>query len=319
MPIKRDETLPRVSDILKFLYIEELESIPRDILEAAAEEGRRKHKLIEDNWNTDLDHPIVNMFRRGLKKVMGWIGDRDITIVIDYKFTRDKLRAETALQKLLYGELVSEGYQDFCKNKIVIERQINGYTFTGKPDFVILNMLSDAYDVAYFAFHYHQDGGLFVYKIPDRAKEPLLNFALSLVEHHEDITAGKLIKYDKLLEWDKLQREYDVFEIFYCTMPPMTVTSELEAKTAVMMFRDLQKVEKYKKHLASELMRYMESEDKTVLYDPTGGGVRLQTSNRKEHDKKKLNAYKKTIITGTKEIKSLVRFSPPIKKQKLIN
>jgi hypothetical protein len=304
---KRDETLPRVSEIIKFLYEGDFDNIPPETLKAAIERGNHGHWLIEHNWNTDLDHPIVNMFRQGLSKIFTdnqrgcyeaviehqlngytFTGKPDFRmqgVIIDYKFTRDSLRPATALQLLLYSYLVQEQI-GICPND-------------------------------FYAFHYHQDGGLFIYKIPDRAKAPLRKFALSLVKHHEDIKAGKLIKYDKLIEWDRLQLEYDVFEIFYCTMPPMTITSELEAKTAIMMFRDLAKVEAYTDHLKREIMRYMDENDKTKLWDPTGGGVRLQVSNRKQYDAAKLKVFKETIVTGTKESKSLVRFNPPTKQKQL--
>jgi hypothetical protein len=305
----RDESLPRVTDVLKFLYAEEFESIPDDILEEARERGERYHKLIELNWNTKLDHPIVNMFREGLDVIiidrtmsqpaiemqingLSYTGKPDFCfddVVIDYKFTRDRLRPVTALQLLLYGGLI---YEASCGQHIIKK---------------------------YYAFHYHQDGGLFVYKIPDRAIEPLGLFAVSLVRHHADIEAGKIIRYDKLIEWERLQLEYDVFDEFYCTMPPAIVTNELEEKAAIYRYRCLQKVEAYQKHLGREITRRMEETGQTKLYDHTGGGVRLQTSNRKQHDSAKLKAYKKTIVTGTKESTSLVRFNPPKNEQKLIN
>lgn len=304
----RDETKPRTTDTIHFLYEEEFNKIPRDILDEAADNGKKGHKIIELNWDTSLDHPIVNMFRQGLEKVRHAGGAQecpciekqinglkftgkpdffDSNTVIDYKFTRDRLRPETAIQLVLYGELAAEF---LCAPRV--------------PEF-------------YFAFHFHQDGGLFVYRIPDRAKEPLRKFGMSLVENHEAIKAGTLIRYEKMLEWERLQLEYDVFEIFYCTMPPMTVTSELEAKTAVLMFRDLQKVEGYTAHLKRELVRYMESAGVTKICDHTGGGVKIQVSNRKKHDAEKLKAYKATIVTGVEQSKSLVRFNPPKdKKQK---
>jgi hypothetical protein len=317
---KRDESLPRVSDILKFLYSEEFENIPRDVLEAARDRGIRGHKLIELNWNTNLDHPIVNMFREGLEKIRRFIGNRKVTVVIDYKFTFDKLRPETAMQLMLYGDLINNE-ESYVSSGIIIENQINGKTYTGKPDFV---MYQTPAPFEYFAFHYHQDGGLFIYRIPDRAKERLLDFSLSLVNHHEAIEAGKLIKYDKLIEWDRLQLEYDVFELFHPILPPRSIETVEDSHFAVAKYHEATKIEAQIKHLKNEIKRYMLEENEPYIINPyTGTGVRLEKhklvvydefKKKKEDTKYKAALKKCQIDTGQKLVLKRVK-----KKIKQIN
>jgi hypothetical protein len=323
--IPRDESLPRVSSLYHFLNEEEFKKIPQDQLAAAAERGNRGHKLIELNWNTNLDNPIVNMFREGLAKVKQWVSENSPghTIVIDYKFTRDRLRPETAIQLVDYGGLIAE-VGEISPGRIAIEQQLNGSRYTGKPDFVI----QDSFEhFEYFAFHYHQDGGLFVYRIPKRAKGALSLFAYSLIEHHKAIQEGRQIKYLKMAEWERLQLEYEVFEPFYNTMPPMEITTHDKAKQAALLYNtDVKRFEERREQFKREIVRFMESEGKDKIYDLTGGGVHLRNARatkiydpvKKAKADKVYNKALEDALIETKPNKALYRFNAPKKKQKLI-
>jgi len=321
----RDENLPRVSDLYHFLNEEEFDKIPQDQLDGAAERGNIGHKLIEQNWNTDLDNSIVNMFREGLEKVRQWVRENSpgSTIVIDYKFTRDSLRPETAIQLVDYGGLIAEVGKR-VPGGVAIEQQLNGSRYTGKPDFVV----QDSFEYfEYFAFHYHQNGGLFIYRIPDRAKGRISLFAHSLIEHHEAIKEGRQIKYLKMAEWERLQREYDVFEPFCNVMPPMQITTHDKAKQAALLYNtDVKRFEEQREQFKRELVRFMEEEGKDKIYDITGGGVRLRncrgtavydTKKKAQADKVYAKALKDALIE-TKPNKALYRFSAPKKKQELL-
>lgn len=318
--IKRDETLPRVSELIRFISEEELDSIPRDRLEAKAAEGTRKHKILEDNYGKETNNLLSLMFKDGLNKILKpdelrisealliaptfeeqingitFTGKPDFRLgntLIDYKFTND-LRAVTALQLIFYGVLIQE------KHGIEMKRC--------------------------YAFHYPNDYSLFIHKVPDRTMKPLLDYAYYVFKNHEAITAGELEKYEALARWEELLLDYEMFEPVAACFAPLTITSEEEAINAAVIYCMMLPIEKHGEKLKSELKRYMAQSGDIKISDINGYGIRLQTKNPKLHDaakrKKAKAAYDEALEEcqiGTVQTTSLVRFAPRAKKPKLIN
>jgi hypothetical protein len=314
MTTKRDETRPRVSDIIKFLYEEELNAIPKHILEAAAQRGTEKHAIIESNYGKNTDNIISQLFRDGLFKIFTedelqcdavfeeqlngkrFTGKPDFRLrdtLIDYKFAND-LRTVTALQLILYSKLVTE--------------------------------LHDLFMQKWYVFHFPKDHGLFIYKIADKAILPILKYAESIINNHEAIKSGGLERYDALLEWEKLQQDYEIFELVETVLPPLTITNEEEAENAAVIYYNIKAVIEREAVLKRELKQYMEEQGITKIEDINGYGIRLQGRKNKMYDADRKAAAKKIYDkalnecqTGVFETTSLVRFAPRKKKEKQIN
>jgi hypothetical protein len=311
----RNESLPRQSDYTLFLYEEELAKIPRGLLYEKAAEGTRKHGLIETEYGKPTNNLIVQMFHDGLKRL----------------FSSKELESAP-----------------------VIEEQLNGEDFTGKPDFRIVDALIDykfTLDlkphvalqlVLYamlieqvhgvemnplYAFHYPTDHGLFIYKVPDRAVRPLVELANYIIGNHEAIKAGNVERYEALSRWDKLNEDYEVFEPVATVFPPLTITNKAEAEKAARFYCRLKEVIDYEKHLKGELKRYLSENGDSFVKDDDGFGVRLQKGSPTIfYDKAKkaavMASHKKNLadcVTGSKDNYSLNRFKPSAEKAKQIN
>jgi hypothetical protein len=316
MSVKRDKSLPRQSDLFSFIGEDEFEKIPEAILHNKAVEGIEKHDILEKTYGKDeRDNLLAGMFKEGLQKI----------------FTPEELTG-----------------------KPVFEEQLNGPRFTGKPDFLLCNKLVDykftdilrpktalqlkAYDILEdevkdvlihdrYAFHFPHDRALFIYKIPRRTIPELEDFVNFVVDNHEDIKAGKLVKYDALIKWEELQQDYTIFEFVAAIVPPMMITNPEEAITAARAYIEVKEAEKYGKVLKDELKRYLEDIDETRIEAGGGYGVRLQSSKAtKVYDEVKSKAAKEVynkaledcLISETKN-KGIVKFSPKKKKVKQIN
>jgi hypothetical protein len=292
---------------------EEFNKIPRDILEAKAAEGIRKHKLLEDNYGKPNNNLLSYMFAEGLKQI----------------FTAEEL-----------------------KTKPIFEEQINGKYFTGRPDYYLLGKLIDykftdtlrpetalqlvLYDILetmggnavdeHYAFHFPNDYSLFIYKIPGRTIAPLKEFVSFVIDNHEAINAGEFEKYEGLIKWKKLLTDYEVFEPIGAVFPPLTITDKEKADFAAVIYYKIKRIEDYKKYLNSELKRYMEENELKSLGDRETGGVRLQNHTTKIYDAKKQAVAKAAYDKALKECKvsevvttKIVRFGPKQEPIKQIN
>jgi hypothetical protein len=311
---KRDESLPRVSDLKHFLNEEEFNKIPKDILSRKAKEGTRKHGLLEKYYDKETPNPLVNMFKDGMKQLFTqkelsqkpiiekqlngsrFTGCPDLILgnaLVDYKFTVD-LRASTALQIVLYAML--------------------HYELTRKE-------ISRLY-----AFHFPGDWGLFMYKVPDRTIPILVEFAEYIIGHHEAIKAGELERYKALSRWDMILQDYEaennLFELVDTVLAPPTITTLEEAEVAAVVFA---KIGGKIAALKRELKRYMEDTGETRLFGIDGSGVRLDNGSYKVYDKEKKAAAKrvydealKACLLRVEPTKKLVRVSPKKNEPKLI-
>lgn len=318
--VSRDESLARQSDLTLFLYEEELAQIPRGLLYEKAAEGTRKHGLIETEHGKPTNNIIVQMFNDGLRRLFSrkellgaspvieeqlngsrYTGKPDFRLLdalIDYKFTLD-LKPHVALQLILYAMLIEE---------------VHGLK---------VNRL--------YAFHYPTDHGLFIYKVPDRAIQPLREFALYVIDNHEAIKAGNVERYEALNRWDKLLEDYEVFEPVATVFPLLTITNKEEAEKAARFYCRLKEVIDYEKYLKGELKRYVE--ENGPIIDDDGFGVRLKGRSYKEYDDGKKavadsrfkiakEIHKKELAlceTGSGKNFHIERVKPGTKKPKLIN
>jgi hypothetical protein len=311
----RNEHLPRQSDIKHFLDEEEFDSIPDETLAEASLKGVEKHDIIHKNYGKPTNNIISLMFAEGLTKIFNpdelklmpifekqlngarFTGKPDfrlIRTIIDYKFSIE-LRPTTALQLVMYKMLIEE-----VLNIPPIERL--------------------------FAFHYPKDRGLFIHKVPDRAIEPLLEYADYIIENHQAISDGEIIRYEAISKWETLLQDYEVFEPVAQVLPPLTITNKEEAIAAAVIYYNIKAVTDHEDRLKRELKRYMEESGDTTIGDVFGYGVKLINSTQKLYDKNKKAAAKKVYDkaledckTGTLSTYSLRRFKPTVKKAKLIN
>lgn len=303
----RNEALPRVSNLIRFISEDELDAIPKDILEAAAERGTINHQIIEDNYGKQTDNLISNMFREGLMRIFPgdetqddptfegqlngshFTGKPDFRLLgtlVDYKFSNE-LRPVTALQLILYGMLIEEVRGTGCS--------INKY----------------------YAFHFPKDHGLFIHKVTDRAVPALKEYAEYIIKNHEAIKEGELVKYEALKKWEVLLQDYTLFEPAGTVLTPLTITSEEEAIRAAVLFYHIKEVTDYEKKLKAELKRYMAENFENKIVDITGHGIQLISRKIKLFDNDK-KASAKTIYdkaleecqTGTMESLSLKRIKP---------
>jgi hypothetical protein len=287
---QRNEELPRASALSWVLIAETFMKISRDILAVAAERGKQGHRLVQNNWDTNLDHKVIQMFQEALR----FLCDGDISqvqpviekqingetftgcpdfyslfkqFIIDYKFT-DELKNEVAIQLLAYDELIFE------KTGI---RMKNHYAFWFPTFSPVLG-----------------DGGLFVYRIPDRTIEPLRAFMLWLKDNHVDIMNGEDVKYEAISRWKKLQDEYDMFEPVYTTLPLLTLSTRELADVAVTKFYHLKLLKGYEDHFKKEIGRYMKENNITDrLESPTGHGVKWKRGkSTKKYDEVRLAPHK---------------------------
>jgi hypothetical protein len=289
---------------------EEFNKIPRDILEAKAAEGIRKHKILEDNYGKPNNNLLSYMFDEGLKKI----------------FTEDELQGEPTFEKQLNG-LQFTGKPDFYLRRTLIDYK---FTDTLRPEtalqLILYGILQNEVSVSidrFYAFHFPNDYSLFIYQIPGRALAPLKEFASFVIDNHEAIDAGGFEKYEGLIKWKKLLIDYEVFEPVDAVFPPLTITDQEKADFAAVIYYKIKRIEDYKKYLNSELKRYMEEKGETRLGNSETGGVRLQNHTTKVYDPKEYAIAKaawdkaredcKTAEVVTKKI---VRFGPkqePIK------
>lgn len=289
----RDETLPRASALSWPLIAEEFLKISREILAVAAERGKKGHRLIQYNWNTILDHIVIQMFQEALRFIFGgeiptdeqpviekqingstFTGCPDFfypgRFIADYKFT-DELKDEVAIQLLSYDELIFERTGVRVKDH---------YAFWFPTVSSVLG-----------------DGGLFVYKIPKRTIKPVRAFMLWLKDNHVDIMRGDDVKYEAISRWAKLRDEYDMFEIVFTTQPMLTITTKELADVAVTKFYHLKLIKSYADHLKIELGRYLKEKDMQRFESETGHGVKWKRGKpTKKYDEAKLAPAKATFL-----------------------
>lgn len=311
---KRDETLPRVSELIEFLS--DYDSIPEYRMEPARERGLKNHKIIEEHYHKKTDNIVANLFKEALKKIFKlkstydefpvfeeqlngslYTGRPDFRLydnLIDYKFTSDPTpKPQWALQLILYETL---------------EKEVNNIT---------INNL--------YVFHYPKDWSLFVYKVADtKVWNELVYFADFILDNHESIKTGGLEKYDALNMWEDILTDYQIFEYVDSFYAPREIEKANELEKAAVYY-NFKQVEKQLSKLKDDITRYMVENNIPSLDDGEGHGIRLKTRVTKEYDpklkavaKKKYDADLEKCQIGQKETTYIECFSPKQEDKKLI-
>lgn len=312
--VPRDESVPRQSNLFAFLSEEEFDSIPQDTLENKAAEGIEKHALLENTYDKVSQNLLVMMFKEGLTQI----------------FTYDELSDSSP----------------------IFEEQLNGKRFTGAPDFLLHNTLIDykfcldlrpktalqlvAYGMLekeikgidinrFFAFHFPDDRSLYIHRVNPRVVPVLIEFTNFVIENHNDIGAGELVKFEALSRWEEIQRDYDIFESVCDIFPPMMIESREDEISAVMTFIKIKEIQDREKILKREIRRYMDEQGITELTGLDGYSVRISNCAAiKIYDKEKkavADSIHKAALEDALQEKipntCLKRFKPK-KKEKLI-
>lgn len=310
---KRDETLPRVSELIGFLS--DYDSIPEYRMEPARERGLKNHKVIQEHYHKKTDNIVANLFKDAIKKIFKlksvydefpvfeeqlngsrYTGRPDCRLydnLIDYKFTSDSVpKPQWALQLMFYAVL-----EDSINNVFIRDHYI---------------------------FHYPKDWSLFVYKISTKAKINLLSIAKYIIDNHEAIKTGGLERYDALNMWEDILTDYEIFEYVDSFFAPMEIEKANELEKA-QVYYNFKQVEKKLSKLKDDITKYMADNNIPSLDDNKGHGIVLRTKTKDLYDEKKkakaLKAYQKAkekCKIGTTTTTYIECFSPKPSDKKLI-
>ena len=283
----RNESLPRVSDIIKFIDEEEFNKIHRITLNEAAKKGTRGHDTLEKYYNSDVNTDQLVQLRDAIRMLNP-------------------------------------------KGKPTFEHQLNGSTFTGRPDMYYDDLLNDfkfgilmekvalqlaGYDILlkekdginrrrWTVSHFQGDKGMFLYEVPEAAHADLRLLFLYCIYSHESIDNCGIERYHALSKWDELTTQYQLLVPLNTFLPELKITNKLEAQNAMHIYHDLVRVEQYKDYLKSQITRYMVENECNSIDDGCGKGIILKKGRNMtkwdvpEEIKKKWKQEKDKYIVG---------------------
>lgn len=283
----------RVSSVAFPLYEDDMKKIPPRLLTAKADEGTRKHKMLQNAIETGFVNIPENGIEAMFEIACGQIGitpegkceqhltnevncmegqdpltghpdlyNDDDLFIIDYKFT-DELRNETALQLAGYAEFMWGDYR-------------------------------------WLAFHYPTDRILTVYEVREAVKSILRDFFMKLIERYDEIRESFSAKMWALSEWRKIQTDNEIFVPVCTVQPEIQIKTFDDAASAVMVLREMARLKKKETALKVEINRFLDENG----IDELAAGLKRITYDR--HNYAVPKNIKEQYETGTSKVTKLI-------------
>jgi hypothetical protein len=258
----RDESLPRVSDIIKFIDQDEFESIPDKVLAIASERGTQTHNMLEKYYHTDLNNYQLKM----LKEAVTYLKPKGEP-VFEHQLNG---KLFTGKPDMYFDVLLNDFKTGDLKEKAALQEA--GYD-------ILLEEKTGRRKDRWVISHFHQDIGLFLYEVPKTAHADLRDFFKYLVANHDEIFDGGFERYTALERWEELLLVHDVLTPLKTFLPDPIINSPEEARNAMYIYRGLLIVEKQKDKYKRELKRWMQENEVKTL-ELHGKGLRLQRGGK---------------------------------------